>query len=161
MESYMLSIKVDKISENRKEKKMRYLFALIVKFVMLTAILWIVLGIFYGINLGDIFTISILLSVVSFVGDVFLLPRIGNVLAVIGDFALSFLVIWGLGNSLFAFEIPVVTAAFISALFVGVGEIFYHRYMKNQVFAGLEKDFMQTHHMQTEYSEEFSPEDKK
>ena len=140
---------------------MRYLFALIVKFVMLTAILWIVLGIFYGINLGDIFTISILLSVVSFVGDVFLLPRIGNVLAVIGDFALSFLVIWGLGNSLFAFEIPVVTAAFSSALFVGVGEIFYHRYMKNQVFAGLEKDFMQTHHMQTEYSEEFSPEDKK
>ncbi|WP_156288582.1 DUF2512 family protein [Oceanobacillus salinisoli] len=140
---------------------MRYFTAFIMKFVLTTAILWIVLGLFYGVTFGEILTTSILLSAAAFAGDVFLLPRIGNVLAVIGDFVLAYLGIWALGNAMFAFNIPVESAAFIAALIIAICEIFFHRYMKSQVFAGLEKDFMRSHHMQTEYSEEIDPKTKK
>ncbi|MFX3675145.1 MAG: YndM family protein [Paenisporosarcina sp.] len=111
-----------------------YMRALFIKFLMITAVLWIVLGLYYGVFFTDILITSVLLTGVSFIGDVFILPRIGNVFASITDFGLAMLGIWLVGSYLYEQPIELGTAAFISALIITIGELFFHRYMETEVF---------------------------
>lgn len=136
---------------------MDHIKALLIKFIMCTAILWIVLGGFYGVSLFNILTVSVLLTGVSYViGDLFVLSRFENWGATIADFGLTFFGIWVLGSFLFAPNIPLVTASFISALFISIGEVFFHRYMAIHVLERPDtvgrKDSLG--HLQTEFSEE-------
>ncbi|MBO1915294.1 DUF2512 family protein, partial [Microvirga sp. 3-52] len=51
--------------------------AIIIKFIMITAVIWIVFGL-YGFSFGDIIVSSVLLTGVSYiVGDRIILPRFG------------------------------------------------------------------------------------
>ncbi|QFG00685.1 DUF2512 family protein [Psychrobacillus glaciei] len=60
---------------------------------MNTAVLGIILGIFYAVNFMDVFITRVVLTVIGYVGDVFILPRVGNTLAAMSDLLLATAVI--------------------------------------------------------------------
>lgn len=137
---------------------MRYLTALFIKFAMCTAVLSMVLGGFYGVSFANILTISILLTGTSFIiGDLYVLPSFENTSAAITDFVLTFIGVWLLGSLMITETINLGVASFISAVFITIGEIFFHIYMDNRVLTN-ETHTKQTKNryqqLQTEFSEE-------
>ena len=111
-----------------------YMKAFLMKFVMITAVLWIVLSVFYDVSISDMLITSVVLSVVGYVGDVFLLPKIGNVWATISDFVIAYAVIYFLGSYIYEQPIALGAASLSSALLLMVGEFFLHRYMHANIF---------------------------
>ncbi|WP_087971958.1 YndM family protein [Oceanobacillus rekensis] len=135
---------------------MKYLGPLIIKFLMTTAVLWIVLGLFFGVTFGDIIMTSIILTVVASLGDLFILPRIGNTAASIADFALAWVVVWLAGINMYGEGIAIGTAAFVSAIAITVGEVFLHRYLKNSVFKDEKYRESKVAYFPNNYQTEFS-----
>jgi Protein of unknown function (DUF2512) len=139
---------------------MKFLSALILKFVMVTAILWVVLGMF-GVSFGNILFTSILLTVISLAGDMLVLPRIGNVVATIADFGLAFVLIWLVGSFLYEQPVRVGIAAFLSAIVIALGEFLFHMYLQNQYFTDEKPTpentyiLYQKDNLQTEFGSEY------
>jgi len=159
----MKTEKVDKINYEIKIERsydLLYIKALFIKFIMITVVLWIVLGLYYGVSFTDILITSVLLTGVSYIGDVFILPRIGNVFASITDFGLAMLGIWLVGSYIYEQPIALGTASFISALIITMGELFFHRYMEVEVFdkdsptSENNKGYYQQTDLRTEFAEE-------
>lgn len=140
---------------------MHYTKAFFIKLAMTIVALWIVLGLFYGISFGNILLISTILTVIAFVGDVFLLPKVGNFIAAASDLLLAFFVVWGLGTWAYGENTSMFAAAFLSSLFIGVGEMFYHRYFRDHVMEAVQKPEKNEGYnyspriAQTEFSQEF------
>src|SRR5690625_1522526 len=106
-----------KANDERRITSMHYVKALLLKWVMVTAILWIVLGGFFGVSFINIFTIGVLVTGISYlVGDLLILSRSENWVATIADFVLTFAIVWLVGAMLFAPIVPLATASFMSAL---------------------------------------------
>ena len=112
---------------------MKMIRPLILKFIMIMAVLWIVLGL-YGVSFINILLTSVVLTGVSFIGDLFILPKIGNVAATIADFGLAFVMIWLLGSALFTPSIRIGMASLVSAAIITVGEYLFHKYLQKQIF---------------------------
>ncbi|MFK2825410.1 YndM family protein [Bacillus sp. B190/17] len=109
--------------------------ALFIKFVMCTAAVWFILGLFYGLDLGEILTISILLTAAAYiVGDLFILPRFGNVIATIADFGLAYFGIWIFGSMVINETISLGWASFWTAVVIAAAEVFFHIYLINHIF---------------------------
>jgi hypothetical protein len=143
-----------------------YAVALLIKFIMITTILSFVLGAFYGIPFSHVFTISILITGFSFIGDVFLLPFVSNALATIADFGLAWFGVWALSTYLFPQLLPIGTASILSAGLIAFGELFFHRYMQRKIFdpraeEQVERKPLSQNQLQTEFSSELDsvPED--
>lgn len=100
---------------------------------MTTAVSWVVLG-YYGVGILDIFITSIALTVLGFIGDILLMPKIGNILASIGDFILALAVVWLIGSYLFDPTVPAGRAAFIISIVLVVGEMYLHQYIKLHIW---------------------------
>jgi len=134
--------------------------AFLIKWIMVLAVLWIVLGWFFGVSFTDILITSVVLTVIGYVGDAFILPRVGNVFAAITDFVLAYAVVWMMGNMLIEEPIALGTASFISALIITVGELFFHRFMGNHVIDKEttdphdKKGYYQQGNLQTEFGED-------
>ncbi|WP_027416982.1 DUF2512 family protein [Aneurinibacillus terranovensis] len=104
---------------------------LLIKFVMTMAILYIILGLFYTVTFGTVFTMSVAVTVLAYLlGDLFILPTTGNPIASAADMGLTFLIIWFLSYLLAVF-IP-MTAILISTIVIGIGEWFFHVYLQNR-----------------------------
>lgn len=138
--------------------EMDHLKALIIKFVMCSAILLIVLSGFYGVSFANVLTISIILTGVSYIiGDLYLLPRFDNWVATIADFGLTFVGVWVLGAMLFARDVPLIASALLSALLIAAGEYFYHKYLESHVISHMDQrqdDGLGHRDLQTEFSSE-------
>ncbi|MCG1009344.1 DUF2512 family protein [Salinicoccus sp. ID82-1] len=111
---------------------MQHVKAMLIKAVMTLAVLWIVLGAFYGMDFWPmILGTTIVLGILSyFAGDMGILPAAGNAMATISDLVLSFLVVWLIGlwlTDLTGGEVAV--AAIISAIVIAVGEYLFHIYL--------------------------------
>ena len=144
---------------------MDYVKALVIKFVMCLAVLWLVLGVFYNVRFGHILTLSIILTPVTFIlGDLFILRRFENWGATIADFLMVFAVVWFYGAYFINVTFPVITAAALSALIISVGEIFFHRYVDSHILH-VEDDKrdrdrranIDDRNLQTEFGEEIDP----
>lgn len=136
-----------------------YIKYLLIKFIMTLVVLWIVLGWIYGVSFTDVLITSVVLTGVGFIADVYILPRIGNVFASIADFGLALVVIWLVGSYLFEPPVPLWSAAFLSALIIMIGELFFHRYMESTVFdeeinSEDKKGYFQRTNLQTEFGED-------
>ncbi|MEN2465148.1 DUF2512 family protein [Ornithinibacillus sp. FSL M8-0202] len=140
-----------------------YLKPFIIKLVLTTAILWIVLGLIYHVSLMNILIISIIISTLAFLGDIFILPSVRNFWATIGDFGLSFVGIYVLGLWLTEDSTFLTDAALISAIGIAIGEVFYHRYLKDNIFHAKNRSSPQNIRtftgMQTEFSKELDDPD--
>ncbi|AXF55229.1 YndM family protein [Salicibibacter kimchii] len=112
---------------------MNHVVALIIKFVMMTVILWLILGGFFGVSFGNIFWISLIMTGAAYlIGDLWILPQFGNVAGTLADFGLAFVGVWLLA-ALFEPAGNFGWAAFFSAIIIAIGEIFFHMYMQNTV----------------------------
>lgn len=146
---------------------MRRITAFIIKFIMMTLVLWIVLGLYFNVSFGSILVASIILTTVTFLVDIYLLPRIGNIMAAVGDFAIVYFGLWFIGRFILneAFSlISITNAAFMSAFLILIGELVYHRYLRNIVFENVQdadKHYKQKEDkiLQTEVSKEFDSAD--
>ncbi|HWK22942.1 MAG TPA: YndM family protein [Ureibacillus sp.] len=136
---------------------MHYTKAFFIKLVMTLVFLWLVLGLFFDASIGSILLIGVIITVVGFIGDVFLLPRVGNFIAGAGDFVLVLLGVWAIGSVLFIPGIAVFSAAFLSALFVAVGELYFHRYYRDNVMEKVsgKKKYIHFGNLRTEFSHDF------
>ncbi|RUL51752.1 DUF2512 family protein [Lysinibacillus antri] len=133
--------------------------AILIKFAITFGVLLLVLTFYFGVSLINTLIISVVLTLVAFVGDKVLLPKIGGVSATAGDLVLAFLVIWALGALLFDPDISVFSAALLSSLFIAGGEFYYHKYLVDHLFENeMEHTTMTPKHnlvTQTEFSEDF------
>lgn len=142
---------------------MKHLSSFLIKLIMTTLILWVVLGIFFDVTLSDILLTSFILSTVSFITDVFILPNVSNLWATIGDFGLALVGVWLIGQGLFEGNFSLSDASLISAAIIALGEIFFHYYMKSRVIDRKQysapNTITLTNRMQTEFSRELQEEE--
>ncbi|TWT00116.1 YndM family protein [Planomicrobium sp. CPCC 101079] len=137
---------------------MNHVKALVMKFIMIAIVLSIILTGIFDVEFSDTLLISLVLTVVAYVlGDLMIFRKTGdrnahdrtsnthtadhkkrNTMATIGDIVLSFLVIWLMGEALFANTEDIIASSLISAVVIGAGEWFFHKYLDRNVFP--EKD---------------------
>jgi len=116
-------------------KELRYIEALLMKFAMVFAVLFVILGLTYGVEVFDIFLLSLVITLVGFIGDLVLYPRTSNKVATGGDLVLSFLIVWLLGLALIENpDFSLVTAAIFSAIVLAAGEWFFHIYLTKRLW---------------------------
>lgn len=125
---------------------MKYIEAILMKFAMVFAVLFIILGLVYGVELIDIFLISLVITIIGFVGDLLIYPKTSNKIATAGDLVLVFLLVWLLGmvwieNPDFSLVMP----AIYSAIIIAAGEWFFHIYLTKRVWERKETSHTTTH----------------
>ncbi|WP_161519881.1 MULTISPECIES: YndM family protein [Bacillus] len=115
---------------------MKHIVALLIKYTAITAVLLIILSIFKGISIPKVLLISLFLTGAAYlIGDFFILPKYGNMIATIADLGLSFFGIWLLISLFTDLDATrnIGVSSFIAALIIGGTEVFFHIYMKRLV----------------------------
>lgn len=91
----------------------------------------------------DTIWISLALTIIAYLmGDLMIFRKAGdrsdqnkrNAIATVSDIVVAFLVIWLLGDALAGNNVDIITPAIISAIVIGGGEWFFHKYLDNSVF---------------------------
>ncbi|KKB40179.1 DUF2512 family protein [Bacillus thermotolerans] len=113
---------------------MRHLTAILIKFVAITAVLYLALELVMdGGVFVDALIMGAIVTVVSYVlGDLMVLPAAGNSVAVFGDIILSAILVWVLGMVFNNAAGVFVNALVISVVFA-IAEWFFHIYMNEKV----------------------------
>jgi hypothetical protein len=137
---------------------MKHLKNLAIKFISILAVLFVILGIFYDMSFGNVLSISVVLTLASYlIGDLLILRRTNNTMAIISDFALAFLVIWLMGESL-TYGDSLVMPALIAAAGIALFETFFHKYIARQIHGANEpQNSSRNLRYQTEASSELTP----
>ncbi|MDL4839359.1 YndM family protein [Aquibacillus rhizosphaerae] len=138
---------------------MKHIKAIGIKFIVISIVLFSILASFYTATLTDILLLSVLITGVAYVvGDLYILPRFGNLVATTADFGLSFFAIWVLSNLLFLADYGVVTASFFSAVLISSSEALFHIYMQNKILNHQKDMYIDRKstmgNLQTEFAEE-------
>lgn len=116
---------------------MKHLTALAIKFVMIAAVLLVVLWLLAGQRLIPVLVLSLVVTILAYViGDLLILPTFGNVVATVADIVISSLTIWAARVIGISGLRPALWAITLSALIIGVGEWFFHQYLKDKVLPG-------------------------
>ncbi|MEB5480329.1 YndM family protein [Shouchella clausii] len=109
---------------------MKHSLLLLCKFI--ASFIAFTIGFFYfpEATFVDVTTFALLVTVVSYIaGDLFLLPRFGNTIALVGDFLFTYLAVWIFGSVLFHNYMLIAWGSILSAFVITIGEVFVHRYM--------------------------------
>jgi len=129
-----------------------------IKYIVAAIVTFSLYGMFDQTSLGRLFLISMLVIVIPYLGDLYLLPRIGNLYASISDFALYFLLYWILASSFIGVSSPVLLASLAAAFFTAISESLLHVYILERVFGMDQKSHNYPQQLQTEFAEEFDVE---
>ena len=129
-----------------------------IKYIVAAIVTFSLYGMFDQTSLGRLFLISMLVIVIPYLGDLYLLPRIGNLYASISDFALYFLLYWILASSFIGVSSPVLLASLAAAFFTAISESLLHVYILERVFGMDQKSHNYPQQLQTEFAEEFDAE---
>lgn len=122
---------------------MNHLKALVIKFVMIAAVLGIILAGFFDFAFSDILVISLVLTLLAYVvGDLGIFQNAGthaeqdkrNIIATLSDVLLAAIVIYFMAQSYSENNDNIVAATIVSAVVIGLGEWFFHKYIDRQVF---------------------------
>ncbi|RFU60974.1 YndM family protein [Peribacillus glennii] len=136
---------------------MRHLRAVAFKFLSTLALLYIVLGITFGLSITSVLLITVTLNVIEYiVGDLIILPKTNNTVATMADFGLALILIWFMVDNVATFRNPfygALVASFVLAMF----EYFFHKYMANNVLSAADNNSHLHGNLQfhTEAAEEF------
>ncbi|SEM14520.1 Protein of unknown function [Mesobacillus persicus] len=115
---------------------MKHLTAIAIKFIACLVLLYVVLGLFFGMAFTNIFVISLVLGVASYLlGDMLILPRTNNVTATIADFGLSFALLWLLTLNM-TVGVSTFGISLVAAIGVTLFEFFFHQYLKKNIVDG-------------------------
>ena len=137
---------------------MKHMKNLAIKFISILAVLFIILGIFYDMSFGNVLSISVVLTLASYlIGDLLILRRTNNTMATISDFAIAFLVIWLMGENL-TYGDSLIMPALIAAAGIALFETFFHKYVARQIEeADKQQNRSRNLRYQTEASSELTP----
>jgi len=140
---------------------MNHMKQMAVKFLASLGLLYLILGIGYDMSFGNVFLISLVLGILSYiVGDILILPRTNNFVASIADFGLAYIVIYSMSGALTVGG-DLFTASLIASVGVTVFEVFFHNYLEAKY--GYNEAQREPHanklNFQTETAEELYPED--
>ena len=122
---------------------MDHIKALAIKFLMIAVVLGIILTGVYDMEFGDTLLISFVLTLLAYVvGDLGIFQNAGsrtdqnkrNIIATVSDVLLAAIVIYFMGQNFMQDNDNVVTAAIVSAVVIGLGEWFFHKYIDKRVF---------------------------
>ncbi len=128
-----------------------------VKFFISLALLYVILGIGYDVSFGNVFLITLVLGVLSYIlGDRIILPRTNNTVATISDFVLSFVVIYLMTDALTVGD-DVLQATLISSIALTIFEYFFHKYVASNLDDQESTTDMRPRSIQTESAEEIHP----
>ena len=115
---------------------MRHLEALVVKFLMVAVILEIVLRFMTTLTFGQILTVALTVTIVSYlIGDLLVLRFTGNFLATIADFVVILFTVYAFNSFFYRPGISFMDA-FWTALILGVAEAAFHRFVNNRLHYG-------------------------
>ncbi|MFZ3578715.1 YndM family protein [Virgibacillus sp. DJP39] len=138
---------------------MKHIKAIGIKFIFTAIVVYSIFGIFYDASLLNLFWISTITTGLSYIGDVFILPKIGNLIASVADFGLSFFLLWVLGNVFIDATLPIITASLFASVFMAISESLFHIYMEEKVLDRRDKEpAISSPQLQTEFSEETNKE---
>lgn len=113
---------------------MNHLKAIGIKFIITSIVVLSILSIFGDATIGELLFISLLLTGLAYlIGDLFILPRMGNLVATIADFGLAFFSLWALGYMFLERTSALITASLFAAVFIALSEALFHAYMENKV----------------------------
>jgi hypothetical protein len=99
-----------------------------IKLVAVFVAMYVVLGLIYGVSSGNVFMLSVLLTVVAYLlGDLVILRRTTNIIATIADFGLAFVLLWLVGTYMINGGVNWFMASLVSAIVIGVLEAVFHR----------------------------------
>ncbi|WP_142327678.1 MULTISPECIES: YndM family protein [Bacillus] len=140
---------------------MKHIVALLIKYTAITAVLLIMLSIFQSISMPRVLLISLFLTGAAYlIGDLFILPKYGNMIATMADFGLSFFGTWLLTSLFTNLDATrnIGLSSFIAALIIGGTEVFFHIYMKRLVLRNDDKLTNHNHIQHNKYAMEMSDE---
>ena len=137
---------------------MTHLKLLALKFALTLGILFIILGLGFDVSFGNVFLISLVVSVLGYVGDVTILSKSNNTMATAGDFVLCFAVIYFMTDALTVGD-DVFEATLISAVSLAIFEYFFHQSVARSFDQEKKEnhEVRSTDQLQTEASEELFP----
>lgn len=137
---------------------MKHIQLIVVKFLATLVLLYMVLGFGYGVTFGNVVLITLVVGTLAYlIGDLLILPRTNNTVATIADFAIAFVVVF-LMTDFLTVGGNILTASFISAIALGVFEVFYHQYVAEALdFTESEPSPIRGMEYSTETSDELSP----
>jgi hypothetical protein len=122
----------------------------------------------FGIPVQTVFFLSAVLGVVAYLfGDLFVLSKTNNTVATLADFALAFVLIWFTLDAFTDNPGSIFWGTVFSVVGLTMFEYFYHKYVANRVLnkhqtrEAKEPVPNQAFPLQTEASEELTPETKK
>lgn len=108
----------------------RTLITLLVKLAVTFFVAWITIGLMAGNPIGPVFAAALAGTIVNYiVGDLFMLPGFGNVIASLGDGILGALVAYLTGIFFEGFRAPFFSL-FVYALLLVAAEFIFHAYLK-------------------------------
>lgn len=121
---------------------MRHLNILLIKFLTSFITFWISLNLFFEATLAVILSLSLLVTFLSyFLGDVVLLPRLGNRNTVIVDFFLTYLIVWIFGGFFLHSYMQIAWGSIMAATLIAFSEVFVHSYiLKNLPHEKIQKE---------------------
>ncbi|NEU31018.1 YndM family protein [bacterium LRH843] len=136
---------------------MDHVKALAIKFIFSLALLYVILGLVYGMTFGQVFLITLVLGGASYIiGDMLILPRTNNFTATIADFGLAFMVIW-LMSKMITNGAHVFGMSLVAAIGVALFELAFHVYVRKAIIEDTNERHIRSTNLQyqTEASKEF------
>ncbi|GEN31638.1 signal transduction histidine kinase [Cerasibacillus quisquiliarum] len=137
---------------------MKHVKVLGIKWVVVLVIVLSLFGIFDHMPLENLLWMSLLITVFSYVlGDMIFYRYFGNIMALILDFALAFVLFWYLGNLFIGAEYAIVPIAFFSAFFFLCSELFIHGYLSHlfaKTYQKESRDMKALQKLRVEFAEE-------
>lgn len=118
-----------------------------------------VFSIFYETTLLNLLMIGFIIASLSYLGDIFLLPKLNKMLAAALDFVAYFTLFWLFASFTITDGWTSVLPAFLAAYLATAAEAVFHIYMTEQVVEDKEKPIMIKQY-QTEIAEEKNVETK-
>lgn len=119
---------------------MNHMTALVIKFVIVSVVSEIILGTFTNLSIGEILLVSLTITMVTYpIADLLILFVFNNTIAAIADAGLCWLIIF-LSNYVWPIRSVSLLSALSAAVIIGVGEIFLHMYIEENILHHTPKD---------------------
>lgn len=131
----------------------KYIWAFVVKFVGVGILTFSLFGVFLHATIDRLFLMTIIVASISFIGDVFILPRINQFMAAVGDFVGYFAMYYLLGNLVVQANVSLLLPALTTAYFGTLAEMIYHIYVMDRLHEPSRTAPLPTR-FQTEFAEE-------
>ncbi|GGE56584.1 membrane protein [Pullulanibacillus camelliae] len=142
---------------------MQQIGILLIKWLTCILAFTIALDLFFNATLIDILSFSLAVTLISyFIGDRLILPLLGNRIASISDFILTYVSVWVFGSILLNNYMQVAWGSLISAVLISFAEIFIHRFILNHTpnREAIHKRSVNGLDYSTEFSEDQDPDKK-